>query len=323
MVETTVIIVNWNGVKHLKICLPSLKKQSYTNYELIFVDNGSSDGSVEYVKEIFPESSVIQLKENLGFAKPNNLGFNKAKGKFILTLNNDIELCDNFLELFVSFFKKQKENVYSLNPKIIYYDDKDKINTIGILPLLNGGAINEGKGESVSKYNKTKDIFGSCAGCALYKTNIIKKLGCLFDESYFAYLEDYDLAIRAKLNGYQSKYFPDAICFHKHSATSKQFPYHKFYLIERNRLRNLIKYYPLKYILFEPYYTFLIIKNAKKKMGEGGLSKEQKEILKNKKKIIWIIFKAKIVVFLELPSLLKKRRKIPNVNVFWEVLDCI
>ena len=311
MVETTIIIVNWNGLIHLKDCLPSLKKQCYEDYELIVVDNASTDGSMAYVKKLFSNAKIIQLKKNIGFAKPNNLAFKEAKGKYVLTLNNDIVLKKDFLQKMVAFLNRQCDSVYAVNPKILYFHEREKINTIGIKLVKNGSGIHMGKNDRFTDHNEVTDVFGVSAGCALYRKDIIDKTGYLFDETYFAYLEDVDLSIRAHLQKYTAKFYPDAVCFHKHSATSMKFPYFKFYLMERNRFRNLIKYYPLKYVLFEPFFTIVILfKGLKKNKGEGSLSIDQKKMLRNIFVLLKISISARIAVLIEMPSLIKKRSKL-------------
>lgn len=311
MVETTIIIVNWNGLIHLKECLPSLKNQFYSDYELIVVDNASIDDSINYVKKLFQNAKIIQLKKNIGFAKPNNIAFREANGKYVLTLNNDIVLKKDFLQKLVAFLKKQPDSVYAVNPKILYFYESEKINTIGIKLVKNGSGIHIGKNDRFTDHNEITNVFGVSAGCALYRKDIIDKIGYLFDETYFAYLEDVDLSIRAHLKNYTAKFYPDAVCFHKHSATSVNFPYFKFYLMERNRFRNLIKYYPWKYVFFEPFFTIVIlIHGLKKNNGEGSLSADQKNMLRNIFVLIKISISARIATLIEMPSLIKKRKKL-------------
>ena len=311
MVETTIIIINWNGLIHLKDCLPSLKKQSYADYELIVVDNASTDGSMAYVKKLFPNAKIIQLQKNIGFAKPNNIAFREAKGKYVLTLNNDIVLKKDFLQKLVAFLKRQCDSVYAVNPKVLYFYDREKINTIGIKLVKNGSGIHMGKNDNFADHNDILDIFGVSAGCALYRKDLIDKIGYLFDETYFAYLEDVDLSIRAHLQNYTAKFYPNAVCFHKHSATSMKFPYFKFYLMERNRFRNLIKYYPWRYVLLEPFFTIVILlQGLKKSKGEGSLSTNQRNMLRNVFVLLKISISARIAALIEIPSLIKKRSKV-------------
>lgn len=309
MKKVSVLIVNWNGVDLLKDCLPTLKSQTYSNFELIVVDNGSQDGSQGYVRQIFPEALIIQLDRNYGFSKPNNIGFSKATGEYILTLNNDISLEHDFLAKIVGFMDSQSNEIYAVNPKVLYFYQRNVINTIGIKLLSNGGGVHIGKNSSSKSYNDIIDVFGVCAGCALYRKTTIVELGFFFDESYFAYLEDVDLSIRAYITGYKSKYFPGSVCYHKHSATAEKCPLFKIYLIERNRLRNLIKYYHVKYLLLEPIITFIILFSVVVKgNNESGLSIDQRKLLKDIWKLIETVGKARLSSLKDISRLIKQRK---------------
>lgn len=317
MKKVSVLLVNWNGLDLLKDCLPTLKSQTYSNFELIVVDNGSQDGSQGYVRQIFPDALIIQLDKNYGFSKPNNMGFRKATGEYILTLNNDISLEHDFLAKIVAFMDSQSNEIYAVNPKVLYFYQRNLINTIGIKLLPNGGGVHIGKNSSSKSNNDVIDVFGVCAGCALYRKASIVKLGLFFDESYFAYLEDIDLSIRAYIMGYKSKYFPGSVCYHKHSATANKMPLFKIYLIERNRIRNLIKYYPVEYILLEPIITFRILIRAFGKYNcESGLSVDQKNLFKDIGKLIKIVVKARLSSFKEFTSLVKARKSCLNIGSY-------
>lgn len=179
---------------------------------------------------------------------------------------------------------------------MIFYDDRQSINSIGIVPLPNGNGINLGKNDDPAMYSHAQEIYGPCAGAALYRRSIIDKIG-FFDGSYFAYLEDLDLAHRAKKKGYQAFYCPTAICYHKHAKTSSRFPFFKLYLIERNRLRNLIKHYPVyMFILETPITAWIILRQLASKKGQSKVSASQKQYfsLKNVPKIVWIYIKARL-----------------------------
>lgn len=291
----SLIIVNLNGNNHLEELLPTIKNQSYQNFEIILVDNYSSDNSKKTFLRYFPKGIFILLDKNYGFARPNNVGFKKSRGKYLVTLNNDLVLDKDFLLNAVEFIKNTNDDVFAIGCKIINYYNRNIIDTIGIKPLSNGGGINIGKGEPINKFKKTINIYGPCAGAAIYKKEIIQKIG-FFDESYFAYLEDLDLAHRAQKNGYKSLYCPNSVCYHKHSATSSKRPFFKLYLIERNRLFNLWKHYPHFYIFIELFYTtYFVLKNFLKPKNKFNISKSQKSLFsfKNIGKLLVVIIKSR------------------------------
>jgi len=220
------------------------------------VDNASTDNSKETFLSFFPKGTFILLDQNYGFAHPNNVGYLRSQGKYLVTLNNDMILDRNFLANAVNFIEKTSGNIFAIGCKMVNYYNRNIIDTIGIEPLINGGGINIGKAEPIDQYNNHKEIFGPCAGAAFYKRDIIDKIG-FFDEFYFAYLEDLDLAHRAHRRGYRSMYCPDSICYHKHSVTSSKRPFFKLFLIERNKLINLWKHYPFYYLIIEPFFSLL------------------------------------------------------------------
>jgi GT2 family glycosyltransferase len=292
----SVITVNWNGKDDLAEFYQSLYKQTFKNFEAILVDNGSSDGSKELVKKKFPEVKIIELDKNYGFAEPNNIGFRHAKGKYIVTLNNDLVLTSDFLEELYNCAEKSDETIFSIGAKMIFHDEPQLINSVAIKPLKNGNGINVGKNEDPKLYSKQMVINGPCAGAALYKKSVIDKIG-FFDGRYFAYLEDLDLTLRANRYGYSALFCPSAIVYHKHSKTSAKFPFFKLYLIERNRLLNLVKHKNFFWLLIEtPMTAYYVLSHLFNKDKKSKVSKNQKAYfeIKNIFKIMQIYIKARI-----------------------------
>lgn len=292
----SLITINWDGKQDILELADSIRAQTYQDFEWIVVDNGSKDGSVEAINKVFPKVHIIQLDKNYGFAEPNNIAYRASQGKYIVTLNNDLVLEPDFLENLYALAEKVGDDVYAVGSKMIFYDNHDLINTVGIVPLPNGNGINLGKNEDPAKYNEVQEIYGPSAGAALYRRDIIDKIG-FFDGSYFAYLEDLDFAHRAKKNGYKAFFCPSAICYHKHSKTSSRFPFFKLYLIERNRLRNLLKHYPIYMFIFEtPITAWILMRQLTSKKGQSKISSGQKQYLSvsNIPKIVQIYVKARL-----------------------------
>jgi GT2 family glycosyltransferase len=262
----SIIIPNYNGMEHLKTCYESLKKQTFKKYELIFVDNGSDDESVLFTEKEFPESHVIKLGYNSGFAKAVNEGvkysLNNTSAEYILLLNNDIELTPDFLEVVSKTFIEHIEaSVVSV--KMLNYYSRDTIDDCGDFIKAGGGSpLARGHGDKdTGQYNKAEYIFGACAGAAAYRSGIFNDTG-FFDESFFAYYEDIDFSFRAQLLGYKCLYQPKAVCYHKRGGTSSVAT-HGFQteMCERNLVLMRLKNYPLStYIFYQPLFFIARIK---------------------------------------------------------------
>lgn len=254
----SVIIVNWNGKENLKECLNSLFRITYSPFEVIVVDNASSDGSVGMLKKEFPRVMIVEAEKNLGFAQGNNLGYEKSTGEYILLLNNDCIVTNNFLDELASFLKANK-NVGIVQPTIFFHRPKtifhNKINSIGSFFLSNGFLYHQdyGKNFNKQKYDKPFEIFSAYGACFFVKREVIEKVG-LFDSDFFAYFEETDLCHRAWLAGYKVMTYPSVHVFHKGAQTSARLPsafvqFHSFKNKFYTYLKNLSYYYLLKMFL--------------------------------------------------------------------------
>ncbi len=244
-VNVTVVIPNYNGMKWMEICLKSLERQKFKGFKVIIVDNGSTDGSVEMVEEKFPQMEVRRLDKNYGFSYAVNYGIKAADTEFVLLLNNDTEVDENFVgELYKSIRKSKK--IFSCSSKMLGYYDRSVIDDAGDLYTIFGWATQRGVGSSANGYNTATDIFSSCAGAAIYRRDAFKKVG-YFDLLHFAYLEDVDLGYRARIQGYKNVYCPKAIVYHIGSATSggKVYSDFKVKLSSRNNVYLNYKNMPL------------------------------------------------------------------------------
>ena len=241
--KASVIIVNWNGKQYLEQCLPSVLNQTYPHFEVILVDNGSTDGSVELVEHRFPNVIVVRNAENKGFAAGNNDGIRTASGKYIATINNDAVAAPNWLEELINSIKHD-DSMGMAASKMLFYDWPEVINSTGI--SLDRAAIAWDRlgGQPSDRSEVTPvEIFGPCAGAALYKRAMIEDIG-LFDEDFFMYLEDVDLAWRGRLRGWRCIYVPTAEVRHIHSASSIEGSAFKNRLLGRNKVWTTIKNYP-------------------------------------------------------------------------------
>lgn len=244
MKKVSVVVLNWNGEKFLQNCFSSMSKQTYRDYETILVDNGSTDGSVEYVMKNFPKVRVIKNKKNLGFAEGNNVGIRNAKGEYIILLNNDIKLHKDFIKEIVKVADSNR-NIGMIAPKMVYFDT-DNIDTLGLRIFKSGLSWDTKEPSEVSK------CIGPCAGAALYRKKMLEDIkinGDYFEKDFFIYCEDLDLGLRAKAMNWNFGYAPKAIVHHLHSATMRKQKDKSIYLSNRNSIWVIIRNFPTRVLI--------------------------------------------------------------------------
>ena len=213
----TVIIVNWNGKKLLPDCLESLRKQEYQHFSTILVDNGSSDGSLELISEVYPEIKVISLSENMGFAAANNAAFSQAKTKYIALLNNDAVAHPHWLKHMTEGLENDPSAGFAA-ARIVYDDNREIIDRAGDGYSTAGAGVLRGRGAKAKEYAQTQYIFGACAAAAMYRKAMLDHVG-FFDPEFFLINEDVDLGFRGQISGYRCLYIPEAIVYHKVSSS--------------------------------------------------------------------------------------------------------
>ncbi len=214
--KVTIIIPNYNGLKFMEPCFKALEAQSEKNFELLVVDNGSEDGSVEWLKERNIPS--VFLKENTGFSGAVNVGINQSRTPYVILLNNDTEPEPDYVKEMVKAIE-QSPDIFSVSSKMIQLYHKELMDDAGDMYSLLGWAYQRGVGHSSRGYQKPCQVFSACAGAAIYRRKVFEEIGS-FDEDHFAYLEDIDVGYRAKIFGYKNMYCPTAIVYHVGSGTS-------------------------------------------------------------------------------------------------------
>lgn len=297
----SLVIPNWNGVNLLKICLPSLKKQTFKDFEVIIVDNGSVDGSVEFVKQNFPNFKLIKNKKNLGFATAVNQGIKKASGRYIILINNDTELDENCLGYLTSAAKDHPE-VGFVAAKMLNFYQRNIIDSAGDYIDMVGHANNIGSGQKDGpKYQKEDYVFLVTGGGGLFKREVFRKVG-YFDEDYFAYMEDVDLCLRAQLQGFKGWYEPKAVIYHIQKATSSKNPSFLGYLQFRNMTQTIIKDFPEELLKHNFNWLRIILVNINtfRYFALHGL--------------LWQAVKAEFYILVNFPKLLWKRSKIQKTK---------
>lgn len=218
MTETTVIIPNLNGMKYLKACLESLYACEEQPFPVIVVDNGSTDGSAAWIREHFPQTELICFAENRGFCGAVNAGILASKTPYVILLNNDTTVAPKFVS-YLTESVRADAGIFSSGAKIVSMQDPELTDDAGDYYCVLGWAFARGRGKSAERYQKPCNVFAACAGAAIYRRDVLCELG-LFDEAHFAYLEDMDIAYRAKLFGYRNRFEPEALVYHAGSATS-------------------------------------------------------------------------------------------------------
>lgn len=269
---TDVIIPNYNGLENLKCVLESLKAQTAKDFGIIIVDNGSTDDSVKFTGENYKDAVVIKNNANLGFSKAVNIGIRysleKNKSDFIILLNNDIEIEKDFVEKGLQTFSEITGAGF-IATKMLNFYKRDVIDDTGDFIRKNGGIpMARGHGEKdTGQYNKPEYIFGACAGAAFYRSELFRNAG-LFDEDYFAYLEDVDLSFRFQLAGYRCYYNPEIICYHKRRETTSRFEGWETFYTEKNLVALRLKNYPFgMYVKYSPLFFLARVKRFFKYSG--------------------------------------------------------
>lgn len=258
MISVTVVIPNYNGMKYVEGCLNALYQQEEgtPEFQVLVVDNGSSDGSDAVIEGKFPRARLIRLKENTGFCHAVNLGIQEADSPYVILLNNDTKVEPGFVKaLFHAIC--QEENCFSVSAKMLMWDRPELVDDAGDRYCALGWAYSRGKGRPAADYNKRVEIFASCAGAAIYRKSVLEKIG-YFDENHFAYLEDIDIGYRARIYGYRSYYEPKAEALHYGSAsTGSRYNPRKTTLASANSVYLIAKNMPLLQQLVNlPFFLF-------------------------------------------------------------------
>lgn len=274
MPKVSIVIVGYNSKNFLKECFSSIYHQTFKDFEVIFVDNNSTDGTVPFIKANFPQIELIENKQNVGFCKANNQAIELSRGDYILTLNCDVELDKDFIMNLIEEFNKhaEEDRVGMVSGKILRKDRKT-IDSTGLILTRFRRFYDRGSGElNNGKFDKRKEIFGPCAAAALYKREMLKdiKVGKeYFDEDFFMFVEDVDLAWRANKRGWKALYVPEAVSYHKRHSNGYNKALIQYYSF-RNRYFMLIKnerfrfFNIVSFLLYDiPRFFYILLTNRK------------------------------------------------------------
>lgn len=308
--RVSVIIVNYNGGGYIGKCLDSLLRQSFKDFTISVVDNGSSDGSVEYIRQKYPKVCLICLGKNLGFSAANNTAIRLSAGEYIALLNADAIPDPSWMKKLVESMDSFPAAGFAAS-KMLYSDRPKVIDRAGDGYTRAGAGLLRGRGEDASNYCRQGWIFGACAGAAIYRKSMLEDIG-LFDEDFFLLYEDLDLSFRAQLHGYRCLYVPEAMVYHMASATigydSPVSVYYGHRNLEWTYLQNMPKSLIPKtihrHLCYDLAAFFYFLARGKRK----------------------IFFRAKIDAIKGLRSAMKKRKEVQKKKrvddrYIWSMLD--
>lgn len=308
--KVSVIIVTWNGKDLLGDCFESLERQSYKDFEIILVDNGSTDGTLDYVQSLNLENmKVIPLSSNQGFSGGNNAALPHASGSILALLNNDARPEEMWLEKGV----KALENGADMVACRILKADRKTIDKAGHLIFFDGLNRGLGTGQPDGPFFSQRQEALWPDGCAaFYRKSMIDHIG-FFDSDFYLYGEDADLGFRARRAGYSCVYEPEACVIHLQSSSLGKFNPQKIFFVERNRIYLLIKNFPLSWILMSPFYTlkryiFNLVSLLYGRGAAAGFRQERSSLL-----LATVLLKASFAGALGIPKMIVKRRNVPNV----------
>lgn len=298
--KVSVVTPNYNGKDFLYAYFESLIKNSNEIGEVIIVDNGSSDGSQEFVRNYrekvdFP-IVLIENSQNLGFAEAVNQGISKARYDYIFSLNNDTVVEKSAILELLNLLNTD-ERVFSASSKMVQFNNPELIDDAGDDYTLLAYTKKRGNNQNLNKFIEVSEVFSSCAGAALYRKGLLEELGG-FDSEFFAYMEDVDLGYRARINGYKNLFCPNAVVYHIGSATTgSQYNEFKVRLAARNNVWVVYKNLPIPQKIVNILFLFLgfLIKYVfflKKGFGPTYLN-GLKEGLKTRNKIKKVEFRSK------------------------------
>ena len=226
--KATVVIPNLNGAGWLKDSIESVWAQTMQDFELIVVDNGSTDESLEIARSYQgrPGYILIENKANTGFSYAVNQGIRMAKGEYVALFNNDAFAEPDWLENLIAA-AEQDPKIFGVSSLMIRHFERELADDAGDYVTLLGFACKRGDGLRWQRYLKPGRVFSACGGAALYRKSILDEIG-LFDENFFAYFEDVDISWRANSLGYKNVYCPTARCYHIAGATTGAVRYNPF-----------------------------------------------------------------------------------------------
>ncbi len=310
----TVIVVNWNNRDLLRECLFSLRRQTYRNFHVIVVDNGSIDGSLEMLDNEFGGFVyMIRNSRNRGFCGAVNQAIRASKSDFVALLNNDAEAQSGWLSEMVQAVELH-DDVGMCACKILKYDQPQIIDKVGHLIYPDGQNRGRGTGQvDRGQFDQEEEALFPDGCAALYRREVFDRIG-LFDEDFFAYGDDAELGLRARLGGWRAIYAPRAIALHHHSQSLGAYSPQKVFYVERNRVWLALKLFPFSLLMWNPFYFGArvlagVLASAMRRGDCGDFSREYSTL-----RLAWTILRADLAALGGFPRMWKKRSAVRRIK---------
>lgn len=308
----SIVILNFNGADYLENCLRSVLQTAYQQYEVILVDNASTDSSFKDISRIFgshPRLILVKNERNLGFAEGNNLGAKIARGKYVVFLNNDTETSSDWL--------KELVNVMEFDPlvgaaqsKLLSFDKKS-FDGCGDFLTIYGDSFPRGRFEKdKGQYNKVEEVFAARGAALIVRRDLFRQVGC-FDEKFFLTCEDTDLSWRIRLTGAKILYVPSSVVYHAVSASSRKSSQqinHSF----KNKTMMIVKNYGNRNLIRS--LPNVLISESLSLMGSLFNSNKPLVVVSTLRATIWLATNSKSI-WQERLRIQKLIRKVPDENL--------
>ncbi len=248
----SIVVVNWNAATDLRRCLEALAAQDADGFEVVLVDNGSTDGSVDAARAVLPDARIVQTGANLGFAAACNAGIEASRGDWVLTLNNDTVADAAFVRVLSDAARRAEDDVGMLQPRV-ELRGRERLNSTGVVVYRDGSAEDRDFERPLGSRPDADEVLCITAGAGLYRRAMLDAVRLpdgWFDPGFFMYFEDVDLGWRCRLAGWRALYVPEAVVEHVFQGSSRR---HGRYFVTtqcmRNRVRTLLKNASLRMIL--------------------------------------------------------------------------
>jgi GT2 family glycosyltransferase len=311
--KVSVIVVNWNRRDLLRACLQSLEAQTPALFEVIVVDNGSADGSPEMVEREFPAARLIRNRENRGFCAANNQGIAASQAEYIALLNNDAEAAPGWLAALLGAIEARPDCGMAAS-KILVWEDPRRIDKAGHLIYPDGQNRGRGSGErDRGQYDRLEDTLWPDGCAAMYRREMLAAIGG-FDEDLFAYADDAELGLRARIAGWRCVYAPAAVVRHHRGATLGLQSARRLELIERNRVLLAAKLFPWSLLWMNPVYYLARIVSGIWEAARGRGETAVYPGALGKLRIAAALIRGDCQALLLLPRMLRKRREIERIR---------
>ena len=309
-VRVSVIIPHWNGIDILSECISSLINTKHDSYEIIVVDNASTDGSQSWVKNTYPQIKLIENDKNYGYAGGCNVGALEAEGNYLVFLNNDTTQDPDWIQNLENFMKKDKM-IAAVQPKVLNYFNQNIFDYAGgsggymdkfCFPYTRGRIFSKQEQDS-GQYNDSKQCFWSSGTAFMVRKKLFFKAG-QFDKHFFSHMEEIDLCWRLQAMGFQIWVEPNAVVYHKNALSMPMHSHRKYYFNHRNSLLMLFGNYSLKNTLILGFGRTILEFIA---LGYSTLSLNWKQAIAIIRSLLYIISHLGIII--------KKRRKMKAIRI--------